>query len=113
MNQQISFYIDQSLSPYMCGYRNGFSIQHALFSRIEKCKNVLHNKGYGGAILMDFSKAFDTFNHDVLIAKLHVYGFSKESLKLIESYLTNRWQRKVDGDTFRSATSICTWTTFL
>ena len=54
---------------------------------------MLDNKEYGGAILMDLSKAFDTINHDLLIAKLHVYGFSKESLKLIKSYLTNRWQR--------------------
>ena len=77
----------------MCGYRKGFSTQHALLSLIEKWKKVLDNKGYGGAILMDLSKAFDTINHDLLIAKLHVYGFSKESLKLIKSYLTNRWQR--------------------
>ena len=41
---------------------------------------------------MDLSKAFDTINHDLLIAKLHAYGFSKESLKII-SYLSNRWQR--------------------
>ena len=93
MHKQISFYIDQFLSPYMCGYRKGFSTQHALLSLIEKWKKVLDNKGYGGAILMDLSKAFDTINHDLLIAKLHVYGFSKESLKLIKSYLTNRWQR--------------------
>ena len=42
---------------------------------------------------MDLSKDFDTINHDLLIAKLHVYGFSKESLKSIKSYLNNRWQR--------------------
>ena len=42
---------------------------------------------------MDLSKVFDTINHDLLIAKLHAYGFSKESLKLIKSYLSNRWQR--------------------
>ena len=93
MHKQISFYIDQFLSPYMCGYRNGFSTQHAHLSLIKKRKKVLDNKGYGGAILMDFSKAFDPILHDLLIAKLHVYGFSKEPLTLIKSYLTNRWQR--------------------
>ena len=42
---------------------------------------------------MDLSKAFDALNHDLLIAKLHAYDFSEESLQLIKSYLTNRWQR--------------------
>ena len=41
---------------------------------------------------MDLSKAFDTLNHDLLIAKLHAYGFSEESPQLLKSYLTNRWQ---------------------
>ena len=59
----------------------------------EKWKIVLDSKGYGDAVLMDLSKAFDTINHDLLIAKLHAHGFSKESLKLIKSYLSNRWQR--------------------
>ena len=42
---------------------------------------------------MDLSKAFDAINHDLLIAKLHAYGFSKESLILIKSYFRNRRQR--------------------
>ena len=41
---------------------------------------------------MDLSKAFDTLNHELLIAKLHAYGFEKSALKLIKSYLSNRWQ---------------------
>ena len=93
MHKQISFYIDQFLSPYMCDYRKSFSTQHALLSLTEKWKKVLDNNGHGGAILMDLSKAFDTISHDLLIGKLHVYGFSKESFKLIRSYLTNRWQK--------------------
>ena len=43
---------------------------------------------------MDLSKAIDAINHDTGIAKLHAYGFSKQSLKLIKSYLSNRWQKK-------------------
>ena len=59
MHKQISFYIDQFLSPHMCGYRKDFITQHAQFSLIEKWKkvlDVLNNKGYGRAILMDLSK---------------------------------------------------------
>ena len=51
---------------------------------------------------MDLSKAFDTINHELLIAKLHAYGFNKESLELILEYLCNRWQRRKIFDNFRS-----------
>ena len=39
--------------------------------------------GYAGAILMDLSKSFGTINHELLIVKLPVYGFSKEALTLL------------------------------
>ena len=42
---------------------------------------------------MDLSKAFDTLDHELLIAKLHGYGFSISALTLIKSYLSDRWQR--------------------
>ena len=60
-------------------------------------KKELDNKGYAGAILMDSSKAFDATNHELLITKLYAYGFSKEALNLINSYVSGRWQRtKID-----------------
>ena len=55
---------------------------------------------------MDLSKAFDTLNHDLLIAKLHGYGFSEESLQLIKSYLTNRWQRTKVNASFSDWTEL-------
>ena len=51
---------------------------------------------------MDLSKAFDTINHELLIAKLHAYGFNKKSLELISDYLSNRWLRTKIGDNFSS-----------
>ena len=42
---------------------------------------------------MDFSKAFDSSSHDFLIAKMHAYGFSKNSLKFFYSYLKRRKQK--------------------
>ena len=42
---------------------------------------------------MDLNKAFDCLVHDFLIAKLEAYGFTCESLKLINSYLTDRKHR--------------------
>ena len=51
---------------------------------------------------MDLSKVFDTLNHDLVIAKLHAYGFPEESLQLIKSYLTNLWQRTKVNASFSS-----------
>ena len=87
----------------MCGYRKGFSTQQGLLSLIERLKNTLDQNGYGCAILMDLSKAFDTINNDLLIAKLGAYGFGTESLKLIRSYLTNRFGRTKVNTSFSSS----------
>ena len=47
---------------------------------------------------MDLSKAFDCLNHELLIAKLSAYGFSRPALKLIYTYLNERQQRvKING----------------
>ena len=90
MQSQLNEHINQFLSPFLCGYRTGFSSQTALLSLIERWKIMLDNKGYAGAVLMDLSKAFDTINYELLIAKLHAYGFFKNALKLILSYLKHR-----------------------
>ena len=48
--------------------------------------------------MMDLSKAFDCLNHDLMIAKLNVYGFSRSALKFELSYLGQRKQRvKING----------------
>ena len=55
---------------------------------------------------MDLSKAFDTINHELLIAKLDAFGFSKKSLELILDYLSNRLQHVKINSTFSSWSEI-------
>ena len=56
--------------------------------------------------MMDLSKAFDCVPHELLIAKLHAYGSSRESLKLIYSYLKARSQRVKINAEFSSGKEI-------
>ena len=60
---------------------------------VEKFRKSLDNSGKYGVLLTDLSKAFDCLLHDLLVAKLHAYGFDYIALKLIHSYLTERLQR--------------------
>ena len=60
---------------------------------LEIWKKVLDKGGYICAIFMNISKAFDTLNHDLLIAKLGAYGFETDALRYMKSYLKNRKQR--------------------
>ena len=102
MQRQINSYITNHLSLYLCGYRKGYNTQQVLVSLIEKWKTILDDKGFGGAVFMDLSKAFDTLNHELLIAKFHAYGFNRDSLKLIYDYLSNRWQKIKISKSFSS-----------
>ena len=107
MQRQINLYVEKYLSPYLCGYRKGYNSQYALLSMIEKWKQYLDKNGHAGAVLMDLSKAFDTINHELLIAKLGAYGFNKNALKIIFNYLSDRWQRT------KINTSFSTWSELL
>ena len=102
MQKQISEYINQFLSAFLCGCRKRFIIQTALVWLTEKVKYQFDKTGFTGAILMDISKAVDTISYDLLIAKHHAYGFGKNVLDLVYSYLQNRKQRAKINRTFSS-----------
>lgn len=56
-------------------------------------------------ILLDYSKAFDTLDHQMLFAKLRYFGLSHSALAFMKSYLYNRDQRVVLGSS--ASSSIC------
>ena len=80
------------ISSNQYGFRKGFSTSLAVSDIYE---NLLYNldEGYANCcIFIDFQKAFDTVNHQILIKKLEYYGVRGISLRLIQSYLSNRKQ---------------------
>ena len=88
MHRQISEYFETIFWKFQCGFRND-----CLLAMVVNCKKALDQGKEYGALLTVLSKAFDCLPHDLRVAKLHAYGFSIESLKLINSYLTERKQR--------------------
>ena len=102
MQKQILGHIDKHLSSQLCGYRKEYSTQTALISMLKKWKSSIDKKGFAGGVLIDLSKAFDTINHLLLLAKLHAYRFSKQALAIICSYLSNRKQRIKINEVFSS-----------
>ena len=85
-------FIDTFLSEYIAAYREHYSSNHVLIRLIENWKKALDEKFFVGAVLMDLSKAFDCIPHDLLIAKLHAYGFSEKTITFIYFYLKCRKQ---------------------
>ena len=74
------------------GFRSGFSCETALHELISKWRNNLNNGLINSAMFVDFKKAFDYVNSDLLLIKLYCYGFSYDSIKLMANYFTDRRQ---------------------
>ena len=85
-------FINKVLSNFICAYRKSFGTNHVLIRLIEDWKKSLDNNNIVGAVFIDLSKAFDCIPHDLLIAKMGAYGFSKETLVFMYSYLKRRKQ---------------------
>ena len=70
-----------------------YSTQYALIN-LQKWERCLDTSDWiVGTLLMDLSKAYDCVNHDLIIAKLEVYGTGENSLILVQNYLSQRQQR--------------------
>ena len=102
MHMQIDTFMRDKLSKLLTGFRKNHSTQHCLMSMLEMWKNTLDKGGYVSAIFMDLSKAFDTLNHNLLIAKLGAYGFERDSLSFMKSYLKDRQQQVRVNNNFSS-----------
>ena len=84
----------------------GFSTQQCLLAMLEKWNTSVDNNKMFGALLTNFSNAFDCLDHELLIAKLNGYDFSSTALKLVHNYLSNRKQRTKINSSYSSLLDI-------
>ena len=106
LKNQLVPYLDETLSLFIAAYRKAYGTQHVLIRMIEEWKVKFDNDNIVGAILMDLSKAVDCIPHDLLIAKLHAYGFDENALVIIYSYLKRRKQSVRINNTYSSFQTI-------
>ena len=92
-DQLLSFVKKQNiLYQFQFGFRKGYSTEQAILEITDYLKTAIDNKLYTCGIFLDFSKAFDTVNHNILLRKLEKKGIRGLPLQWFLSYLTNRAQ---------------------
>ena len=94
IHQQISDFFDKNnlFNNSQYGFRKKHSTVHALINAAENVYESIDKKHHTLGIFIDFSRAFDTVRHDILLHKLEHYGIRGNLHSLLTSYLTNRQQ---------------------
>ena len=74
-NRMYKFFSDNNfIYPLLFGFRQKYSTVHALISLTENIRKSLDEENIGCGIFADLHKAFDTFEHNILLSKLEHYG---------------------------------------
>ena len=83
---------NNSLYEMQYGFRKGRSCEHALLKAQNLILESLNKKEIALLLLIDFSKAFDMVDHDILLGKLYKYGIRGNAHCWLKSYLKGRQQ---------------------
>ena len=92
IHTQLSIYFENILNENQHGFRANKSTGTAVFDVLKDVFQIWNEKAYSSCIFIDYSKAFDTIDHNILLRKLEIYGLDTKSIDFMKSYLTNRHQ---------------------
>ena len=79
------------------GFRKFHSCHTTLTKLVDSWLKAIDNGEMTGLLLVDFRKAFDLVDHDILMKKLTIYKFDDTALKWFQSYIDGRTQKVVVG----------------
>ena len=89
--------IEMDISPKQYGFtKQRSTITQMIMFLSEVFDNL--NQSTLAALYIDFQKAFDKVNHEMLLEKIHGIGIHGNALKLLENYLIGRRQRVKVGN---------------
>ena len=84
--------VNKCLYSLQFGFRTRYSTNLTLISITENIREALDSGKVAGGVFVDFQKAFDTVNHEILVWKLNHYGIRGTANDWFSSYLSNRSQ---------------------
>jgi Reverse transcriptase (RNA-dependent DNA polymerase) len=76
-------------------YQNNVSLDEAILTKTDFIFDAFNNNKNVLAIYLDLTRAFETINHNLLLAKLEKSGFQNKSILLLKNYLQNRKQTTI------------------
>jgi hypothetical protein len=82
------------------GFRKNHSCHTSLINLVDNWLENIDNQKFSGVLFIDFAKAFDVIDHNLLLRKLVLYNCSEQSLSLLKSFLSNRHQKVFCNKTF-------------
>ena len=93
----------QYQSPSVYGAISGSSTTHALIEMLHFILSSLEKRSHHArALLLDYSKVFDSVNHHILLQKLHEAGSPAILTRWVAAFMLNRKQRMRIGDQYSS-----------
>ena len=91
LNRFEDFFIyHNTLIPNQHGFTRSKSTTSAILQLTDYVLKQFDSRKYVIGIFLDFKKAFDTIDHEILLKKMENYGIRGTALKWISSYLSNR-----------------------
>ena len=94
------------------GFRPLHSTTTVLADFVDDCLRATDGGQVTLSIMLDYSKAFDSLDHSMLLSKLHYVGVDRSSLLFFQSYLEGRQQvvslPTADGTLWSSSLSLAT-----
>ena len=102
IHMQMTEHFESIFHDYMFAYRKFHGCPAALLTLTEDWRAELDKRKVIGAVAIDLSKAFDCLPNELLLEKLKFYVqvVSDNSVALLRSYLSCRYQRVKLGHTF-------------